>query len=463
MRQGSHADVPAGDSERFLDRLVGLEQVIAPELVRQCLYETGRGSQRECELNHEVMTWIVLAMGMFTEVPIRQVAKLSRFGRAGESTPSRSALCQGRRRLGIAPIRSIHQHVVRPLAQPTTRGAFYHGYRLMGIDSTVYDLPDTDANEAAFGRPSSTNRGPGAFPQLRKVSLVELGTHNEVAFVLKPCRRNEKVAVPALLKRLPPDSLLLTDRGFFSYSLWKNSLSRGIQLLSRAPRHLVLQPLEHFSDGSYLAKVYPSTADRYRDRKGIVVRVIRYTLDEPLRTGHAEKHVLMTSFLDADSFAATELIVLYHQRWEHESVFDEQKTHHDPQRAHKPAQLRSQTPAGVVQEMVALSLGHFVVRTLMHEAARRADADPDKLSFTGCFHILKCRLPECRGRTTKDLQDWYDALLWEMNDERCDPKRNRINPRVIKRKMSNWPKKRPQHRKPPPPTKTFRQSIVIAR
>lgn len=463
MGWGSIASLPEDESGRVLDRLAGLEKAIAPDAVRQCLSETGHIGQRLCGLNHEVMLWIVLAMGLFTEVPIRQVFKRSRFARPYEPTPSRSALCQGRQRLGIGPIRRLHQRIVRPLAQAGTRGAFYHGYRLMGIDSTVCDLPDTEANEAAFGRPSGGHRGPGAFPQLRKVSLVELGTHVETAFILKPCRRSETIAAPALLNCLPADALLLTDRGFFSYSLWKRALSRNTKLLCRVPRGTLFEPVEHLRDGSFLAKIHPSTKARRHDRQGVLVRVIQYTLDDPQRTGHGEVHVLITNLLDADSFPAEELILLYHERWEHEAVFDEQKTHHDPRRAHKPAQLRSQTPAGVVQEMYALSLGHFVVRTLMHEAARTADADPDWLSFTGCFQILRCRLPECDDRSAIHLQAWYRALLWEMNDERCDPKRNRINPRVIKRKMSNWPKKRPQHRRPPPPKKTFRQSVVMIR
>ena len=56
---------------------------------------------------------------------------------------------------------------------------------------------------------------------------------------------------------------------------------------------------------------------------------------------------------------------------------------------------------------------------------------------------------------------WYRALLWEMQGERTDPRRNRINPRVIKRKMSNWMKKRPEHRNYPQPTKDFRAAIVL--
>jgi len=48
-------------------------------------------------------------------------------------------------------------------------------------------------------------------------------------------------------------------------------------------------------------------------------------------------------------------------------TYDEQKTHQYPQRPTKPAHLRSETPAGVVQEMYALSLAHFVIRDLVFQ------------------------------------------------------------------------------------------------
>ena len=87
---------------------------------------------------------------------------------------------------------------------------------------------------------------------------------------------------------------------------------------------------------------------------------------------------------------------------------------------------------------------------LMFEAAAKVNLEPDRLSFTGCFQILKCRLPECDGRTRATFEAWYRGVLWEMQMERTDPRRNRINPRVIKRKMSKWKKKRREHRHLPP-------------
>lgn len=460
MQQG-RCTLSSGPTGRVCDRLAGLEQVIAAGTIRQVLLETGRINARACKLTHEVVLWVVLAMGLFTDMPIRQVFKRTRFARADEETPCRSALCHARARLGVAPVRRLFLHTVRPLATPETPGAFYHDLRLMGIDGVVFNLPDREANEATFGRPSGGDRGEGAFPQLRKVSLVELGTHVEVAFVPKPITTSEQAAIGALLKHVPADGLLLWDRGFFSYEQWKRLNSRGIRVLARVGKHLVLKPIQRLSDGSYRAKIYPSWYARQKDRDGIIVRVIRYKLDDPQRVGHDEEHVLLTNLLDEKIYPASELIPLYHQRWEQELVFDEQKTHQDPRRASKPANLRSETPAGVIQELYALSLAHFVIRALMFQAASSVDLDPDRLSFTGCFQILQCRLPECDGRTKVSLATWYAALLAEMSRERTAPRRNRINPRVIKQKISKWPKKRPQHFHPPPLTKTFVESVVM--
>jgi len=462
MPQG-HCTLPADDAGRILDRLAGLEQIISPADIQQALALTGRVNSRRCRLTHEVVLWVVLAMGLLTDLPIRQVFKHARRLRRGEPSPHRSTLCVARQRLGVAPVRHLFLQVAGPLARPETPGAFYHGWRLMGVDGTVYDVPDSEANAAAFARPSAGPRGDGAFPQVRKLSLVELGTHVEVALVVRSSAHGEQAMVGGLFRHLTPEMLLLWDRGFFSYELWQQMTTRGVKVLARVQSRLILRPIRHLSDGSYLARIYRSPSDRAKDRGGIVVRVIRYTLDDPQRVGHGQEHVLITNLLDEKLYPAGELIILYHERWEEELVFDEQKTHQDPRRVTKPAHLRSETPAGVIQEIYALALGHFVIRSLMVEAAATVDLDPDRLSFTGCFQILKCRLPECDSTTSARFAAWYEAVLWEMQGERTDPRRNRVNPRVIKRKMSKWKKKRPEHRCLPPLKKTFAETVVMTR
>lgn len=450
--------LPADENGRILDRLAGMEKIILPELVTQALTATGKLPKRVCSLTNEVMIWVVLAMGLFTEMPIRQVFKVSRRLRNGEPSPARSSLCMARQRLGSEPLVELHRLVVKPLATPETPGGFYRGMRKVAFDGTVLDAPDCEAHQH-LGR-SSGSRGEGPFPQVRKVSLVELGTHIEFGFTYGGWKDSEKKLVEELYDLIPEDALVIEDRGFFSYKSWKK-LHEKHKLLVRVSKSLVLRPIEYLPDGSYLAKIYPSSWYRENDRQGILVRIIEYKLDDPERTGHDEVHRLMTNLLDAEQCPAMELILEYHERWEEELVFDEQKTHQDPCRAEKTTNLRSETSDGLKQELYALSLGHFITRAMMLEAAGTRNMDVDRLSFKGCFQILKTRLPECDPQTESSFADWFEAVLWEMSQETIPSRRNRINPRVIKRKMSRWNKCRPEHRKRPPLEKTFQQTVVM--
>jgi Insertion element 4 transposase N-terminal/Transposase DDE domain len=448
------------DALTVLDRLAGLSKVISPAVMEQALLDTGRDKQRACRLSNRVMLWVVLAMGLLTDLPIRQVFKHARRMRAGDKTPSRSNLCEARQRLGVAPVKRLFELAVRPLATPQTPGAFYHGLRLVGIDGTVLDVPDTPANETRFGR-SSNGHGDGAFPQVRKVSLVELGTHVESAMVFGGYRDREQKLVEGLWDHIPPGSLLLEDRGFFSYEHWKELNGRDIKLLIRLKKDLILRPIERLPDGSFLAKIYPTPYHRGKDREGIVIRVIEYTLNDPQRTGHGESHRLGTNLFDYTEFPALELVCHYHERWEEELTFDEQKTHQDPRRPTKPAHLRSETPDGVEQELYALSLGHFVIRALMVQAAQHVNIDVDCLSFAGCLQILQARLPECDSTTPRHLEQWYQLMLLELGQERIEPRRNRVNPRVAKRTCSKFAKRRPHHRGRLSLHKTFAETVLI--
>jgi hypothetical protein len=245
MTEQGRSTLAAGEDGRILDRLSGLEKIISPELVRQVLQATGRVNGRACELTHEVMLWVVLAMGLLTHIPIRQVFRHARRMRAGEKCPARSSLCEGRRRLGVEPLQALHAAVVRPLATLDTPGAFYRQWRLMALDGTVLDVPDSEAN-AEFGR-SSGGRGDGAFPQVRKVSLVELGTHVEVALHIGGWHDHERTLARGLFAQLPADALLLEDRGFFCYEDWETLHSR-VKLLVRMKNQIVLKPLQRLSD-----------------------------------------------------------------------------------------------------------------------------------------------------------------------------------------------------------------------
>jgi hypothetical protein len=399
------------------------------------------------------MVWFVIAMALFCRDSYRQVFRwLTRYRPKG--TPGRSTFCEARKSLGVAPLRELAYEVIELQGRAEDVHSFYSGMRLMALDSFVVDVADTPANERAFGRPKS-GRAAGAFPQVRVLSLCEAGTHVLYRSLIKPHRRGEIPMARYLVSFLEKNMLLLWDRNFLSYDLVGRVRMENAHLLARIKKNLIFTPIRRLKDGSYLAKLYPSARHRDRDEGGIEVRIIEYTFDDPGRPGSGEKHRLLTTLLDEDEHPADCLIMLYHERWEEEVTIDELKTHQRERTV-----LRSETPAGVVQEIYGLLLGHYVVRKVMCEAAVVAECEPRDLSFVNTLKILRCRLPEV-PRSPVGIQSWYQNLIAEVAEERLEPRRDRINPRVIKRKMSNWAKKRQKHWKFPQPTRTFHESIVL--
>jgi Insertion element 4 transposase N-terminal/Transposase DDE domain len=452
---GTEARVLAGWPDA--ERLSALKRIIPRRAVNQVLRQTGKDRSYCRCLPAWFMVWFMVAIGLFCGDCYRQVYRwLMRWSKI-HPVPLRSTLCEARQRVGARPLALLLSKVVMLLADPqlpSDQRAFYRGMRLMALDGFTLDLPDTPANDRAFGRPS-TGRAKGAFPQARVLGLCEAGTHVLWRVLVKRYHCGEITMTPGLLRHLQPGMLLLWDRNFFKYAHVREVLDRKANLLARVKNDITLRPLRRLGDGSYLSCIYRSKYDRNHDRNGILVRVIEYTLNDPNRPGLREKHRLLTTLLDEKRDPAKDLIELYHVRWEQELAIDELKTHE----MERPV-LRSQTPAGVVQEIYGLLLGHCVIRSLMHEAAKQQDVSPLRLSFVGALKILRCRLPEC-PRSRGGIQRWWHDLLEEIGAEQLPPRRDRINPRVIKRKMSNWKKKRPEHLRYPQPTKVFRDAIMM--
>ncbi len=449
---GLDKEVVALAQQPSAERIKALKRIIPCSTIKSILKKTGQ--TWPCRrLPKWFMVWFVIGMGLYPSDCYRQIFRwLQRF--RPKHVPLRSTLCEARQRLGVAALYWLMGQTVKLLATLKTPGAFYRGLRLMALDGFVVDIPDTPDNARVFGRPKG-GRSAGAFPQARVLALCEVGTHVLWKCLIKPIRRAEIVMAKVLLRYLDPDMLLLWDRGFLSYDNVRDVLAGHAQLLARVKKNLVFAKLKVFRDGSYLAKLYPSAKHRRKDQDGLVVRVIEYTIRDQGRSGNGQPHRLLTTLLDARLDPAKRLIELYHERWEEELTIDELKTHQQQ----RPV-LRSQTPAGVVQEIYGLLLAHFVVRTLMVEAAATQQLPPRRLSFTGTLKILRCRLPEC-PRSTRGLRRWYEDLLKEVAEEILPDRRDRINPRVIKRKMSKWPKKRQEHRRNPQATKKFRASLEI--
>jgi len=298
----------------------------------------------------------------------------------------KSGISQARTRLGWEPLEQLHDQLIQPIAVHNTKGAWCRQWRLVSLDGSTLDVADEQANGEAFGRPGAS-RGSSAYPQIRFVSLVENGTHVLFGSKMASYTEGEVTLAKAVLPRLRKGMLCLADRNFFGFALWKQAQATGAELLWRVKKNMRLACEKRLPDGSYLSHIYASERDWRHKSNGIVVRVIDYELDgvadaEPI-------YRLVTTILDPEKAPAKELAALYHERWEIETALDELKTH---LRGSKIV-LRSKTPDLVRQEFYGFMMAHFAIRGLMHEAALKANEDPDHLSFIHAVRVVRRKLP----------------------------------------------------------------------
>lgn len=361
--------------------------------VKSVLSTTGKESVRQRDLPAHVMLYYVIALALYMQCSYREVLRCLLEGIQWLMYPAvrikvagKSGISQARTRLGVEPLRRLHNEVVRPIAVEATKGAWYRGWRMVSLDGSTLDVADEKANEEAFGRPGA-KQGQSAYPQIRFVSLVESGTHVLFGSQMGDYRTGEITLAKGVLCWLHEGMLCLADRQFFGFELWNQARATGAQLLWRIRKNLRLPCEKRLADGSYLSRIYPTERDRRHKTNGVVVRVIEYCLEgvadaEPI-------YRLITTILDPELAPAHELAALYHERWEIETALDELKTHLRGARI----VLRSKTPDLVRQEFYGFLMAHFAVRGLMHEAALKADEDPDRLSFIHAVRVIRRKLP----------------------------------------------------------------------
>src|SRR5947209_10758119 len=387
------AALPAGSRITDYISLGVIAKFFPIERIHEVLQQTNRASVRERDLPAHVVIYYVIALALYMRSSYREVLRCLLEGVQWLLGPSaqvkiagKSGISQARSRLGAEPVKKLYAAVVAPIAEKRTQGAWYRQWRLVSLDGSILDVADTADNDKVFGRPGAS-RGSSAFPKIRFVALLENGTHVLWGAHMDPYATDELTLAEKVIPSLRKGMLCMADRFFPGYKLWQAAAKMSADLLWRVRQNARLDVEKRLPDGSYLSRIYASTQDRRKKRNGIVVRVIDYRLKnvpdaEPL-------YRLITTILDPEQAPAQELAALYHERWEIETTLDELKTHL------RGAQivLRSKTPELVRQEFFGLLMAHFAVRGLMHEAALRADEDPDQLSFVHAVRVVQRRLP----------------------------------------------------------------------
>lgn len=410
-----------------------------PSLIERALAATGTATIRRRKLPADRAVWLVLGMSLLRDRSVAAVADhlhLVLPSRDGRSTISSTALTEARDRLGVAPLAHLFGLVANAYLPGLIERSRWQGLSLFGIDGTTLTVPDSEGNREHFGVPSSGKRGASAYPKVRAVGLMALGSHLLAGLKLGAYREGEQTLADPLYGLVPDRSVLIVDRNFVCWSRLHRHHTRGEDRhwLVRGKGKLKYTVLDELGPGEALAVVKFRSAARKQDPglpETMKVRVIEYQ-----RPGFKPQR-LFTSLLDPHAYPAAEVIALYHDRWELENGYDEIKAH----TLERLETIRSQTPERVKQELYGLAVVYNLVR---HEMARIADAlgvSPLRLSYRWCLLLMRNLWESAWIVAAGTVPRRLEQLASDVQQLVLPERRPRTNPRAVRVKMSGYPKK----------------------
>jgi hypothetical protein len=314
----------------------------------------------------------------------------------------------------------------------------YRGLALYGVDGTTVRVPDTEENRGHFGGQSAGDRGTSGYPLARAVTLMALRSHLLAAARFAPYAIGEITLAEELWGEIPDDSLCIVDREFLTAHCLRaiEGQGRNRHWMSRAKSKTRWRTVKRLGRGDELVELEfcdstrranPEIPERW------VVRAVRYE-----RPGF-QSQMILTSLTDHRRYPARELVALYHERWELELGFDEVKT----VLLKREEALRSRSRRGVAQELWSLGLAYNLIRLEMEQIAAEAGVAPCRISFIAALTFIQnfwlvgaamapARIPLRLRELREDLSQYV-----------LPPRRTeRLYPRVVKIKMSPYPKKR---------------------
>ena len=296
--------------------------------------------------------------------------------------PNPSSLSRGRAKLGPGVHRYLFEQVKGLLGADEAPGVFCCGLRIVSMDGSVTDVPDSQENDAFFGRPSNQSRD-GAFAQVGWVVAAESGTGSLLGAAIGRYRTAEQPLARDLLRQecFRPGMLVLTDP--VPPGPWPATSSRetGAHILWRASASFALKPVKVLHDGTYLAELERPGRATARRRSASSSTRCTPRPQQAARRGTSEVFALVTSLLDVEEYPALDLAFCYPRRWGCETVIGHHKTDMGE------GQPVLQSTAGVLQEMWALFAVYQAICRVVGIAvnASRHPAGADEL-------------PSCPGR-----------------------------------------------------------------
>jgi hypothetical protein len=396
--------------------------------------------------SQEVTFWAFLAQVISEDGSCAYaVAQVQQWLRArGLPIPSSdtSSYVAARQAMPVKMLEGIQAEIYDKLDRNLLSEGLWRGRRVMAIDATSVQLPDTVENQAAFPQPSSQSPGCG-FPTAQLIGLVNLCHGGLGDFAVTPLTASELRGYDMLEGHLVEGDVMVGDRLYSSYEVVARLQAKGVDFIGRNHQARKLDfrrgrkigPNERIQvwkkpPRSARCKLTQKQWDELAEETAI--RIIR--TKGPDRHGKMRTRYVVTTLLDSDKYPADEVASMYVHRWEIELRFRDIKTTMGMEL------LRTKSPEMALKEIMMHAIAYNVVRLLMLKAAALHHCSHRRIGFKAVLQVLDASRGDFDNVIGKPrlLTKAKKALLARIA-ERVEPERpGRNEPRKKKRRPKSY-------------------------
>jgi hypothetical protein len=404
--------------------------------------EVGTNSRRR--VFDRANVFILFLTQVLAGISCGQTVKFVQGGRSakgqGRVSSNTSAYCQGRKRLELPFLKNIFARLSSLLSFGSHTG--WKGFRVLVVDGTGLDMPDTPKNRKAYPPRREKEAGTG-FPCLNMVAVFDLFSGGALDWESGNRHCGEQILWKSLMQRMSmAGTIMLGDCYYCSFGNIATILRKGGQCIFPLKRDLVnMEKTRRLGKGESLVRLQkPSArAGSWTKRQWgmfpdfIAMRLIERTICVP---GFRPRKIrLLTTLLDTEAYPAEELVGLQKRRWDAELRFRDIKT------AMGMEHLTCRTPTMLGKEVAMFMIAYNLVRAMMADAARSSDVPATRLSFSSSAAQVEewMRLMLLRKASVgkSELTQLFISSLAECIVP-LRPGRN--EPRVVKRTDQRFPK-----------------------
>ncbi len=414
------------------EQLSGLSDLLSPELISQCLEDTGITTVRRRRLPMEMMVWSVVGMSLYRHLSMEKVvSKLDILLPGKKPFVAPSAVIQARQRLGSDVMKSVFTQTQK-IWHDKTPHPDWHGLTLHAVDGVVWRTPDTKENGETFSR-TRNQKCSSEYPQVRMVCHMELTSHLLNSASFDSTSTSEVDLTTELIEQSPDNSLTIFDRGFYALGLLHRWQTTGTERHWLIPMRKGAQytTLRQLGRGQELVELTlsPQAKKKWHDApETLEARLITKTIK-------GKEVRLLTSMTDPLRYPGQDIAELYSHRWEIELGYREMKQY----MLQNTLTLRSKKPELVEQELWGMLLAYNLLRFLMCQMAYDQNkVMPYQIGFKQASLFLIGQLQQLPSVAPGRVPEVMNYILDMAESFTLPERRERSYPRAVKRRPSRY-------------------------